>query len=185
MPNRYRRRRNAKPCAICKVPTHDWDYVCQGCRNLRDKGALHEEQDAAIGGDRSFCRIEHSVRVTGWEEDVPFKFGETEGAIFVELIKRIAQAVEKKGHVLSGKRYLAKPESIHEYSTYSIALADDQADAVEELIYFCRRLHRTGWIDGYRSGSHFVGRLAAGDLTMQDLDKHERKKARKARLTQA
>jgi hypothetical protein len=176
MPRR-KQRRKSKPCVICGESTWDWDYVCQSCRNLRDKGALHEEQRAAIGGDRSFYSIEWSVRVTGLKEDRPFEFGSGKGKVFVDLIKRIAQSVEKETYALfTAKRRLAKTGSDSRRG-HSIAFTDDQANAVEELIYFCRRLHRTGWLDGYKSGSHFIERLATGDLSMQDLDKHERKKA--------
>ena len=176
-----RRRRIAKPCALCGKETDDWDYVCWRCREIYNKGLDYDrvEKSAPDGtvtleitwypqlyhfhGDANACRI---------------RAGKPDpGAKIRSALLALIGAVEVGG----GSKYhgqsataIGLPEGHNrsEPLTRYLAHGDDTTETHLRTIFqaICDLLAQE-YESGLRRGKSFVRDLADNKLSVEDLQR--------------
>lgn len=177
---KYRYRRKDFPCILCEEPTRDWDHVCNQCRHGRRVGVGVAKQEGAQEGEREYYAIRWYVDVHDYGgNEEPFALEESEGEMMIDLLQALGQSADLGRNARrASKRTLANRKSDTGSGYHYLFLTESQADAAEGIVNFCRRLWRTAYLSGYQDGSRILGRIAGGDLTLEQLHGHETKRAK-------
>lgn len=179
MNGRYRR--NSKPCVLCREETRDWDYVCQKCRKAVKFGWAALENKA--GEERKPDDLMRMPVKAYWDlyqfssdpaalgrmsRDIDYrnklsnKMLELMGANEIKGIQWGAPSEEVKA---LGSAF--NDDSRNKCNTYFVErwkylLALEIVEMIQNLIAYRYR-------EGKRRGTHFIKRLANGEISMSDL----------------
>lgn len=168
-------RRKGVPCLLCKEITFDKDAICMGCRHAYQTGKknLAETERARGEGEKIRIDIPVYVRLTPSSHvgQIPYSTYEIHSPLWkalldifnFERLERFGSTDRKVGFVPGQDAYSS--------DCLPVLASPEQADRLEALVTLIRALAAGNYRDGYRSGSDMLGRLANGDLTVEQLTK--------------
>jgi len=181
-----KRRRNQNPCFLCDEPTYDWDYMCTDCRKDWYRGGQNRiEEERAIGRDK----IEQVPVFQYWAFFYDWMKDRRESFDRSKINSRIREAAIK---LAGGKEdefdhFFSKARTLGMLKTHvgrpGFSGGSDEGSRVytfprrgtwkllNDLTYAIRDLANYHFNDGFQKGSYLLGRIANGELSIEEINR--------------
>lgn len=177
MTTNRRGRRNAVPCVLCSVPTHDSDAVCMSCRT-RHKLAQRQNkmiEDGIQANELIGVSIPRTLYLwaSTYRGDLPTNAHDDVKTLRHALIALCAFLPASYAPDASMIGRLPGQGSDAEKDWFYAS--PEKASLFAEILAITHKLIAIGYRDGHKDGSNLLLKLANDELSVEQLNKAERK----------